>query len=60
MITNPFFVCQTYFFIIYANILEIVYTFVSIYNANGYEVLRDGHKYFTFRSPSYAFTSMIT
>ena len=48
-----------FFFLIYANNFEIVYTCVSIQNTNTDEVLGDSHKYFIFLSHICSFTSII-
>ena len=45
--TYAFIVWQIYFFfLIYANKFNIIYTDVCIYNTNAYPGLSDSHKYF--------------
>ena len=61
MTTYVFPIYQTLFlFLIYANdFWTCTHMYIYIQNTTGHEVLSDSHKYFTFVSYIYSFTSMI-
>ena len=60
MSTYVFFVWHTNSLFLFMSVtFEIVQTCISIQNTNAHEMLGDSHKYFTFVSHAFSFTSMI-